>query len=345
MSKEDDSAEDKSPLKAGLERIQQLAPQVLDVLKQAEPFLRAAYPYCHIAKGYVMQVYAVLEPYHTEEVAEIIFALALLFLGGHFAMTIACYQAFRMSGSKIIAKSWKELTESYQTSMRALQKDSEARALFDANHDDDFGPLEVFSGLRDIALAKSEQEQAKARQKILVIMKCIDPNKFADAFVGLWTGLVAILATLRSRFIHAVSIGASAGEQVAKTVLPLVSPRLYACFPQHTQWVDFFLRSAAALAGIITSFILIRVISAFNSAIQGARLLLTTLMHMGARKRWFDVKTIKEDQLRIFVWVVAAVGFLAQLSSGFNLPFLIKLPLCPVYILEYVLTIIAARPF
>ena len=88
-----------SPVKIGLEKIQQLGPQIAEFLKAAEPALRAVYPYCHLAKQYGISLYIALEPYHTEEVAEVLLALTLLFLGGQFAMTIACYQAFRMSGS------------------------------------------------------------------------------------------------------------------------------------------------------------------------------------------------------------------------------------------------------
>merc|ERR1712078_357396 len=102
--------------------------------------------------------------------------------------------------------------------------------------------MDMIKSLKEIALAKTDEEKSAARTKTALILKCIDPNKLLDAFLGLWTGPVAVLATLRSKFVRVVSIGASAGQRVADTLTPWLKPRLYAMFPQHQSWVDFSLR-------------------------------------------------------------------------------------------------------
>merc|ERR1719188_1684085 len=201
--------------------------------------------------------------------------------------------------------------------------------------------MELFHGLQDIALANTDQERQLARKKIILVMKCIDPNKILDATLGLWTGCVAVLAILRSRFVHCISIGASVGQRVAETIIPLVQPRLYEAFPQHQRWVDFGLRSSAGCIGALTSLLLIRVISAFNSAFQGSAMLVAAAAALIKKKGWQgpDWK-LTEDQSRMAVWAVASLGFLMQLQSGFNLPFMVKLPLAPVLIVEYLLSIV-----
>ena len=41
-------------------------------------------------------------------------------------------------------------------------------------------PWELLVGLKDLCLAESEAEHARARRKVLLLMKCIDPNKTVD---------------------------------------------------------------------------------------------------------------------------------------------------------------------
>merc|ERR1719387_2718337 len=111
-------------------------------------------------------------------------------------------------------KSWEELKESYETAKEAISKDEAAKAAFDTDGDGTIGPQELLLGVRDIMVATTEKEKAAARKKVMFIMKCIDPNKILDACVGLWTGLVAVLATLRSRMVHCVGIGAGVGNRI-----------------------------------------------------------------------------------------------------------------------------------
>jgi hypothetical protein len=332
-----------------INKVKELTPQIQNALNQAkpflekiEPYLRAAYPYCHQAKGIALQVYTVLKPYYNHEVGSIAVSLTLLLLGGQFAMTIACVQVFRASGQRLIMKSWNDLCRSFHEAMMNAAKDSDAKELFKV----DPGELtvwEFFVGLRDLTIAESEEDKALARRKVLLLMKCIDPNKIWDAVLGLWTGLVAVLATVRSRFVQSITLGANVGKKCVEILFPIVQPRLHEAFPNHRQWVDFFMRAAGGLVGVIISLMLVRVMTAANSSVQGASMLVDQLIDIATRKKLLARK-IPSERSRIVICIVAAFGFLVQLWARFSVPWFLKIPLSPILAVEGLLNLLAMRP-
>lgn len=326
-------------LQTGMEKASELAKQAAPHLQKLEPFIRQAYPYCHTAKDYSIWAYEKAKPYYTDFVFEMVFALVLVFLGGNFALTLACYQAFNVSGRRLITKSVSELGTSYEAARRALEKDPEASKIFGAQGGQ-IGPMDMLTSLKEMALAKSDEEKRVARTKTALILKCIDPNKVLDAFLGLWTGVVAVLATLRSKFVLIVSIGASAGQRVADVFTPWVKPKLYEMFPQHHSWVDFGLRMMGSVFGIMLSFILVRPINAFNAAFKGAPMFVETMVREGKKRKYIQSNP-SEWQKKAAGSTLAMFGFIWQLWSGFNLPFLLKLPLMPVFTIEYILAFLA----
>merc|ERR1719424_1875980 len=120
--------------------------------------------------------------------------------------------------------------------------------MFDLDGSGTITPSELFVGLKDVAVAKTDEEHALARRKVFLIMKCIDPTKIWEATLGLWTGIIAVLATLRSRFVQSVTIGANFGKKAVQVVMPLMQPKLYEAFPNHHKWVDFCLNASGGIA-------------------------------------------------------------------------------------------------
>jgi len=312
-------------------------------LRKAELVLRAAYPYFQVAQSKSCEACEVARPYCTKEVADVTFALVLLFFGGNFAMTIACWQAFRVAGLGVMKKSWGEITESYIVAKTALEKDDNAKDLL-SGADVTLGPIELLFAAKEIVSAETEEQRHSSQKRTMLLLKCLDPSQILDAFVGLWIGLLAVLATLRSHFVHCVNIGTIAGQHVAETVAPLVLPRLHELFPQSQKWVDAGLPVVAGGVGMLASLLLFRVVSAFSCALQGSALLLATLSSSPLKKQWLGEKSISDEHLRTAVWIVAFIGLLWQLF-GFELPILtmlIKLPLMPVYLLENILMAVSA---
>merc|ERR1712217_83951 len=159
--------------------------------------------------------------------------------------------------------------------------------------------------------------------------------------MGLWTGIVAVLATLRSRFVRSVSVGANVGKEMVEIMFPVVQPKLHEKFPNHRQWVDFFLRASGGIVGAILSMLLIRMISAFNSAVEGADLLVRHMVILAERKNWLDGRKVTAEQSRIAMWCLAFIGFIVQFKAGFSLPFILKIPLAPLLIIESILSLLS----
>jgi len=336
---------------AALDKLKEVAPQIQNILNQAkplleklEPVIRATVPYVVVIKDYAIQGYCVVQPYWDKEVGSVALALVLLFFGGNFALTIACWQVFQISGHRLVSKSWEELRTSFQEALATLKKDPEAAAIFGVNHGN-IAVSQIWTAFKDLALATKDEEKKHARHKIALLLKCIDPTKIWDATIGLWTGLVAILATLRSRFVQSITIGANVGKKAVEIMMPLVQPKLNEAFPQHTKWVDFCLRSSGGIIGAITALMLIRVISAFNLALEGANLLVKYLLLIKERKGYLSTVDFTLQQSRAAIWVVAMLGFVVQFRAGFSLPLLLKIPLMPLILVEWILTLLAARPF
>merc|ERR1719271_1722361 len=173
--------------------------QAKPFLEKAEPYIRQAYPYVVIAKDKAMTVYAYCEQRYDDEVGTIVLGLVLLFFGGQFAMTISAWQIFRISGKQTIVLSWRALQDSCKEAFDKLAKDEMGERVF--------GPVD---------------DKAKAREKVALLLKCIDPNKVWEAAGGLFTGLLAILAALRSRFVQCITMGHNAGRKVVEIIEPMV---------------------------------------------------------------------------------------------------------------------------
>merc|ERR1719440_2534881 len=195
-------------------------------------------------------------------------------------------------------------------------------------------PSALLVALKDLVIAEKEEDKALARRKALLLMKCIDPSKIWDATLGVFTGLLSVLAALRSRFVQCITLGANVGKRVVEILTPRVKPQLYEAFPSHIKWVDFGLRATGGIVGAILSMILVRAISAFNSALEGANLLVPCLLQIAERKGLLGQWKLTVDQSRLAIGALTVVAFLSQLRSGFSLPWPLKLPLAPVLLVE-----------
>lgn len=328
-----------------LEAMEKLKPyweKVRPYAEQVKPLLKATIPYLQMAWVQLQLLHVKLQPYYSEEFFDTIFAVILLFFGGQFAMTIACVQAFRMSGWRMMKGSWEQLKESYAQAVTTLEKDDKMRKLFDTDGDGALSLQEILVVFKEMVFAESKEQKNLAMERAFLVLKCVDPNKILDALIGLWVGVVTVLSTLRSQMAYCVSVGANIGRLICETLRNYTQDRLYAMLPEHKKWVDFGLRASCGFLGILISLFLVRIISAFNSSLQGASVLTKVVMQRlhdrGKIDSAFQKDREKEEMVK---WAMAMVGFLWQLKSGFDLPWLLKLPLFPVYIVEGTLGILA----
>merc|ERR1719453_2301015 len=100
---------------------------------------------------------------------------------------------------------WKELRESYAACSRQRSVDEVSLS-------------DVQRTIYAMVFADSAAEKSAASKSSLAIAKCADPNKIRDLFRGVWPGVVAVIATLRSKFAFAACLGTSTGQMVFETI-------------------------------------------------------------------------------------------------------------------------------
>lgn len=357
------------------DKIEKISDQVSEQWKKFKPYYDKAKPYIEQAKPYLKKAYVLacqaydlfmtkVWPYYSHDAVTMTFAIVLLFFGGQFALTIACVQAFKMTGAVYINSSMEQMKKCYNDALEHILEDEESKNLFDENDDGDIDWYEIFIVFKELATAADAKEKERAKKRLTILMKAIDPNILLDALGGFWMGVAAIISTLRSRFAYCVSLGTQIGQTVCQTLKDYTQKPLRAMFPGQEKWVDFAIRSACGILGIIISLFLARVVSAVSSSLQGATAL-TKWLH-----RWYNEMTrdkSKEALARktrfsqyvfsmpavseagsklnknekVTMYALASLGFLFQLWTRFDLPWLIKLPLFPVYVLEGCLSWVA----
>ena len=144
---------------------------------------------------------------------------------------------------------------------------------------------------------------------------------------------------MRSQMAQSIAIGHRIGGMVAEFVRYKFATDLYEKFSEHKKWVDSVIMVACSIVSIIVATILQRMISALNSATEGARGLSKILIDE-SHSRGLIAKPVNIDSNEgmLVVWALTAIGFLWQLSSGFSLPWYLYIPLSPLVTLESMLS-------
>ncbi|KAF4664095.1 hypothetical protein FOL47_005300 [Perkinsus chesapeaki] len=312
-------------------------------LEALMPYIRAAVP---IIESIVKKMQAIylqyIKPNWHDGLGDFCFAVLLLFFGGQFALTILAWGAFQQAGGGMIKRAWKELNTEYVDSMRKLQEDPEAKALFDQDKDGEVSIGEVATAVSSVIGADTPEEKQKARRMIGATMRCVDPNRLLDAITGFWAGLVAVIAALRSQLAACVSVGASIGQKGAEYAKDYLEKPLYEKFPDYKDWVDAGLRAGCSLIGILVSLFMARIVTAFNCAIKGAQKLAGIAIKKAHEAGYLTNVKDNGSKVQALAMGLTAVGLWYQFSSGFSCPTLLKLVLFPLLISENILTLIAA---
>merc|ERR550525_2168411 len=302
--------------------------------------------------GY-QKVKPVINKYWKSEFIQLIFGAVLLLFGGTFAMTIACYMAVRLSGWDTIKKSWGILMENYREGKESFENDPKARKFFDKDGDGRISGDEVAEAAQ--LLLKGTKEEKKL---ILMNLRCvfvaIDPNEVMNGMGGLWQTAIAVLATLRSQFAKDVALGVSMGEMMSSHAGKYLKPAVRKWFSEDLkQWGDFLIDGGCRFIGISIALMLVRVVSAFHSAVLGGRMIaryvlkfLSNAQNVPHTNGGGGVQGIEVESTTLFMAVnygLALLGFYWQLSQGFGLnSIFLRFILLPFTICEMVLTIFAA---
>lgn len=307
-------------------------------LAHIRPFLTKAIPVL-VTRG--QQGASLAKRYYTDDAGRFMWNFVLVFFGGQFALTIMAIQAFKLTGSAVIEKSMTQLREQFETAMVRFQQDPDAREIFDANHDGVISLEEVYQAVMAMMNGETSSIRDKNRRLVSICMRCVDPQRLTEAATGFMMGSLAVVATLRSNMVKSFAIGTKIGEHLADFLTARMQKPLYETYPEHKKWVDVGLKSGSAVVGIIVSFLLTRVINAFNCALQGAEALSVIVLDF-AHKRGKLLNVKHGDAItQAFLIALIFVGVTTQLKSGFRLPWYMKLLMLPAVFSENLLSVVA----
>jgi hypothetical protein len=261
-------------------------------------------------------------------------------------MTLACVQSFDAACWQSVKTAWLELRESYASSL--VRSNLEAVTLPD-----------ICDMLGMMMLANDKDTRRAAQSRALAIMMCVDPMKMSKVLSSMWPGALAVLATLRSRFVFAMGLGATVGRMVLETIQQVTHGRLERLSPESRTWADVGLQQTCTLTSFCCCLYVPGIANALNSALQGSTTLTKVMFAYFRRQKALpndgrstisksilpllekvNLQPGKEEELA--KWFIAIIGLYYQVRhrpGPFNLA---KVPLAPLYLMEYLLTRLAS---
>ena len=316
---------------------------------QAQPHLAQVQPYMSRMLPILMSTGKVanrvtrdyVAPFYTDQLGRVMWNVILVFFGGQFALTIMAIQAFNIAGASMIRSSLAQLRTSYYQAMEKLRSDPEAKAVFDANGDGVVELDEVGMAVLTSLTNESKEKREKSMKMVSICLRAIDPHRISEAFTGFIMGLMAVIATLRSNMAKCISVGAKIGEHITDLLKTRAQKPLYEKFPQHKQWVDVGLQSSSTLIGVVFSLMLVKVVNAFNCALDGSRGLTNQLIRYAHSKGRLLSVNESDRSVRAVVIGIAFVGVMTQLKAAFKCPWYLKLVLLPAVLSENILSILS----
>jgi len=283
-----------------------------------------------------------LKRHPRDELLKVGLAVVLLFTGGRFPLTIASVQCFRMACWQRVKKAFQELQDSYFSAcgQRNLQDPSLS--------------ADIMRVVKAMLSAKSASEREEAMRSSLNVVKCIDPYKTRDVLSSVWPGVVAVLATLQSRFAFAACVGANVGDMLFETIRKGHFLELTLMQRSSEGFAEVGLQQVCTAFSFCLSLYTARVMTALNTALQGSSTLSKALFQyivgqksLPESSRSTIGKCVlpllgsrpelgKEEEM--VKWSIAMIGFYLQVRRHQQYPLPVRIPLAPLYLVEYCLT-------
>ena len=331
-----------------IEKAAPVIAQAVTLGEKALPYVQGAYARC-------LKFYKIIEPYHPEDLLPMLCGLIMCFFGGVYPMLIAAIEArgsreraarargarpraaspspppsplprppakaFRMTGYETIRSGCSEI---YSELVIIYNKSSE-----DDQKDDDG------DGIPDVDQIDAQQ---LVLRKLALAAKTIDPPQLDSAIVAISSSALAVIATLKVQFARAITLGASIGEILKKPAHRFGSPGLKKLMPEeYHKWAPLLIDYTVKTVAITIAWTIQKVISAFHSAMRGGHLAGACLLNVLNKKGFIKFNDAESSIDEAIGYVLAALGLMFQLRSGFRLPFPLNIVFFPISVCEYML--------
>lgn len=251
-----------------------------------------------------------------------IYGLCVAFFGAHFAAIVAVVEAFKQTGAaKKIGACVHDLVDSFHKLRAENAKDN----AIDADGD---GILDV-DELSDGELFL---------HKCALVMRTIDPHRVNKALSGLYQGFLAAVMVVQYKFAKTVTLGASLGSFLERSVRIVLDPLLDATLPEEYHgWIELLTSYICKALGVAISWSLQFYNSLLHCAVSGSLIFsraLVSFLHMrGQIKVNIDDTYLDE----IIGWCLALVSIAVQGLFGFHLIFPFNVLFAPFLGIEWTL--------
>ena len=181
------------------------------------------------------------------------------------------------------------------------------------------------------------EEKQNPSHKFFVFMKSIHPDRFTAAVEALYSGFLAVIATLRLQFAKAITLGSSLGTIAEKPLNVHVVPLMEAKMPNaYSKWAKPIVHYGVKLGAIWLAFFLQKILYSVHAAVRGGVMISRNCMEYLSVMNFIPKSIDHEETLldEIVGGIIAFIGFSYQVRSGFTLPFPLNLLLFPFTCME-----------
>jgi hypothetical protein len=245
--------------------------------------------------------------------------LVLCFFGGHFAVTIAAFEAFYAGGYQSVMENGQYLWTEYKVLWKKSRED-------DAEDKDGDGTADVL---------QMSARQLLTRKIGFFFANCSDPTKMMDMFYSIIASLTSVIAVLKVDFARVIALGNSIGENLRKLASTTVVPMISTVLPKkYHQWISPMVNLICKSLAISLAWSIQSVISAVQSAIRGGLMASRRLMKFANNRGWINMKEEDTYADEYLGWVLAAIGVYFQITRFFAIPFPLNMLLWPCDLFE-----------
>jgi hypothetical protein len=182
-----------------------------------------------------------------------IYGFAICFFGGHFAVSLAAAEAFRVSGGERVNLAIQDLYSDFLLVSKQIKADSKK--------DDDA------DGVADVDQISAEKLISR---RVLIVLKNVNPDRCMQAIGALAQAFAGVIATLKVQFAKTVALAVSISDQLRKPAGLLFTPMLASLIPpDYHHWVSPMITIACKIVGMWVAWLLARVMATYHSSMIG----------------------------------------------------------------------------